>query len=377
MTLKKLAYHIHLWLGLTSGIIVFIVCITGAIWVFNEEITALTEGNLVKPEAGASVLQPSEIEALCDTLIPGKALNTIRYQKDKPVRVHSWGPGHSIALFLDPYSGKLFKSIDYWSSNGKIDFFSFILQGHRFLWLPWQIGRPIVNYATLLFVLVLITGMVLWWPKTKKAFKAVARFKWKKGLPLRRKMFDLHNILGFYAFLVLLTIALTGMVWGLQWYSKGLYRLTAVGKPLPLPQKAQSDTTGIVHYQNIHNADLLIEKLTKAYPLAEVIELQLPNRQNPESVIKALIQPEAGKRYNRDILNFDQYTLKEIPLNGPDNGKYQEASLPDKIRRMNYDIHTGSILGLPGKILAFIAALMGASLPVTGVYLWLKKKKYL
>jgi uncharacterized iron-regulated membrane protein len=190
-------------------------------------------------------------------------------------------------------------------------------------------------------------------------------------------MFDLHNILGFYAFLVLLTIALTGMVWGLQWYSKGLYRLTAVGKPLPLPQKAQSDTTGIVHYQNIHNADLLIEKLTKAYPLAEVIELQLPNRQNPESVIKALIQPEAGKRYNRDILNFDQYTLKEIPLNGPDNGKYQEASLPDKIRRMNYDIHTGSILGLPGKILAFIAALMGASLPVTGVYLWLKKKKYL
>jgi uncharacterized iron-regulated membrane protein len=41
---------------------------------------------------------------------------------------------------------------------------------------------------------------------------------------------------------------------------------------------------------------------------------------------------------------------------------------------MNYDIHTGAILGLPGKFLAFFASLICASLPVTGVYVWWGRK---
>jgi uncharacterized iron-regulated membrane protein len=53
----------------------------------------------------------------------------------------------------------------------------------------------------------------------------------------------------------------------------------------------------------------------------------------------------------------------------------ENADLPDKIRRMNYDIHVGAIGGLPGKIIAFFASFIAATLPVTGIAMWWNKQK--
>lgn len=67
--------------------------------------------------------------------------------------------------------------------------------------------------------------------------------------------------------------------------------------------------------------------------------------------------------------------MKKIAINGPYTGKYSEANLGQLLRRMNYDIHTGAILGLPGKILAFLASLVCATLPVTGFVIWWGRRK--
>jgi uncharacterized iron-regulated membrane protein len=77
--------------------------------------------------------------------------------------------------------------------------------------------------------------------------------------------------------------------------------------------------------------------------------------------------------YNADNLYFDQYTAKQIPVSYW--GKYADANAGEKATRMNYDIHIGAIAGLPGRILMFFAALITASLPVTGFYIWWGKKK--
>jgi len=40
---------------------------------------------------------------------------------------------------------------------------------------------------------------------------------------------------------------------------------------------------------------------------------------------------------------------------------------------MNYDLHTGGVLGITGKIIAFLASLIAASLPITGLLIWWHK----
>jgi uncharacterized iron-regulated membrane protein len=71
---------------------------------------------------------------------------------------------------------------------------------------------------------------------------------------------------------------------------------------------------------------------------------------------------------------FDQHTLKEFKREGVYSIAYEEAGFGGKLRKMNYDIHVGSILGFPGKVMAFLASLIGASLPITGFLIWYGRK---
>jgi uncharacterized iron-regulated membrane protein len=91
-------------------------------------------------------------------------------------------------------------------------------------------------------------------------------------------------------------------------------------------------------------------------------------------VIAANANTDVGTYWKLDYRYFDQYTLKELPVDHI-YGRITEADAADKLLRMNYDIHTGAILGLPGKMLAFFASLICASLPVTGFYIWLGRRK--
>lgn len=86
--------------------------------------------------------------------------------------------------------------------------------------------------------------------------------------------------------------------------------------------------------------------------------------------IEVVVNHRPGTYYKADYFHYDQYTGQNLKAAGSWDGKFSEANLADKIARMNYDIHVGTVLGLPGKILAFFASLIAASLPVTGFMIW-------
>ena len=92
-------------------------------------------------------------------------------------------------------------------------------------------------------------------------------------------------------------------------------------------------------------------------------------------VIEGFVNHRPGTYYDADYYHYDQYTVKELPATGVYAGAFKDAAIEDKIARMNYDIHVGAILGLPGKIMAFFGSLICASLPVTGFMIWRGRKK--
>lgn len=92
------------------------------------------------------------------------------------------------------------------------------------------------------------------------------------------------------------------------------------------------------------------------------------------SAIAANVNTKEDMFWSTDYRYFDQYTLKEISVNHL-YGRLKDANFADKLIRMNYDIHTGGILGFAGKILAFFLSLVAASLPITGFYIWWGRRK--
>jgi uncharacterized iron-regulated membrane protein len=373
-TFRKVNNWLHLWLGLISGIIVFIVCITGCIWVFNEEITSLSEPELKIKKEDKALLTPSELIAIAKTNYPEKPVSGAFFRQGKATEL-TLGQGRrgNTILNLNPYTGEVISVKE--RKKGEVSFFRWILNGHRFLWLPFEIGRPIVNYATLTFVVLLITGLVWWYPKKWNKSTVDKSFKIKWGASFKRVNIDLHNVFGFYALLFLLAIALTGMVWGIKWYSQGLYWVTSAGKSLPDWKRAESDSTQANKFYTLEEAvdKVWISTISK-HPESEGFYFTFPDTSKPKSTIGLIVYPNAGQFYNNKRYTFDQHTLASLNMNPVYEADFAQADFGDKLRRMNYDIHVGSILGFPGKVLAFLASLIGASLPVTGTLIWWNKR---
>lgn len=386
---KRINNWLHLWLGLISGIIVVIVCLTGCIWVFNEEITGLLEPETKVEWQNKPVLKPSQLTDIAVKLYPDKVPAYANYHQGEAInlslrnKVEKGGDaggrrGAGVLLKVNPYTGALIsKEI---RKPGETDFFRFILNGHRFLWLPYEIGRPIVNYGTMVFVLLLITGLIWWYPKKWNKSTTDKSFKIKWGASFKRVNLDLHNVLGFYSLLFLAAIALTGMVYGIKWYSEGLYWVTTAGEKLPEYRRMESDSLQAgKFYTPVQAMDVAWAKVITKHPKSTGFYYSFPDAKRAKASIDITVYPTAGQFYNSQGYSFDQHTLRELKRKDPYAVPYDEASVGQKLRKMNYDIHVGSILGFPGKVLAFLASLIGASLPITGFLIWygrkFKKKK--
>jgi uncharacterized iron-regulated membrane protein len=364
MTFKKVIGKLHLWLGLSSGLIVFIISVTGCIYAFQAEIQDLTQPYRFVEAQNKSVLQPSQLKAIAEKELPGKKIHAVLYGKPgKAAQVifYSYDPEYYYLAYMNPYTGEVLQV-----RNENESFFRFILMGHFYLWLPHEICQPVVASAT--FLVMLISGIVLWWPRNKAAAKQRFSIKWSARW--RRKNYDLHNVLGFYATWVAIILVTTGLVWGFQWFASGLYAVAGGDKSMTYVDPV-SDTTYAVH-ASVPAIDRIWDKIKAEHPTAEVVEVHVP--ETAASSIVVTINSDEDTYWRTDYRYFDQYTLKELSV---DNlyGRIESASAADKLIRMNYDIHVGAIFGFAGKILMFCASLICASLPVTGCYIWWGRRK--
>jgi uncharacterized iron-regulated membrane protein len=356
----------HLWLGLTSGLLVFIIAVTGCIYAFQAEITNAIESHRFVDVQNRPVLQPSVLKKIGEETLPGKHMHAILYPKPgraAQVIYYNADPLYYYIVYLNPYTGEVLKV-----SDENATFFRFILDGHFYLWLPPEIGQPVAATATLIFVVMLISGIVLWWPRSKAASKQRFSIKWSARW--RRKNYDLHNVLGFYSSAIALILALTGLVWGFQWFANGLHTVAGGEKSLLFIEPV-SDSTQVYNREQ-PAIDVLYQRMRAENPTAKIIEVHIP--MTAGSSIEVAINPDDETYWQTDYRYFDQNTLAELSVDHI-YGKLADNNAADKLIRMNYDIHTGAIIGLPGKILAFFASLLVASLPVTGFCIWYGRRR--
>jgi uncharacterized iron-regulated membrane protein len=370
MTFKKITGKVHLWLGLASGLIVFIVGLTGAILVFEEEISRLLNYGVFQEveKTDQPFAPPSKIFSIAGSALQNKKIARTYYtvftsgrQVNALWALDSTRQYH--AVLQNPYTGKIVGSYDY-----KNAFFTIITHIHISL-LMGEVGTTIISYATLTFVLLMITGIILWKPASRKGYKQRFTIKWNaKG---KRLNYDLHNVLGFYMAWIAIFIALTGLVWSFEWMNNSVQWIANGGKTTAVKkEKITSDSTLISGVANTYKiADSVFNSFAGNAGSMKAIRVYKPN--SISDALHFTIETDKGSNYARaDDYYFDQYTgglLSIEPFSALDNG--------EKIRRMNYYIHVGSIGGLTGKFLAFFASLVAASLPITGFIIWNGRRK--
>ncbi|WP_161890771.1 PepSY-associated TM helix domain-containing protein [Pontibacter russatus] len=375
--LRRINDWLHLWLGLTSGAVVFIVSITGCFYAFQQEIKdALEPWRFVEAQDKAFV-PPSQLLDTARVYMPGATPTGLTYSNREGAaavgyQVDQNGEHNFTAVFLNPYTGEFLKKQQA-AGDGEFDFFRFILDGHRALWLPYEIGRPVVGVGTLVFVVLLVTGLVMWWPRkwNKPSFQKSFRIKWNGSL--KRVNYDLHNILGFYSLVLAFVLAVTGLVWSFEWFADSVYYATSGGEERPGHHHPHSDVAqaGAAASDTVSVLDRAWYKTLAQEPGAQGMYMT-PVLHDKEDAIEIIAYQDHGSWYNRNEYFYDQYTLEHFRVKGD---RYEEAGLADQLVMLNYDIHVGAVFGLPGKILAFCISLISASLPITGFLVWWNKRK--
>jgi uncharacterized iron-regulated membrane protein len=368
--LRKIILKLHEILGLLTGTVIFIEAVTGCLWVFKEEIESMYDGYRYVEAQNMSFISPTNAKKIAQSVIPDHEIHGTIYGKpNEAVEVifYEEEPEFYQSVFLDPYNGEVLHR-----KNHNAGFFGFVLDGHIRLWMADNIGAQVVGISVLLFLVILISGLFLWWPKNRKSSKQRFRFVWNSSTRWKRKNFDLHSIVGFYIMSLAFILAFTGSVMAYDWFYYFVYK-AAGGEKDPrflVPEGSRFDETLLTNADK--PIDFLIEKLRMEYPDAESFEVHYPH--SDSSGIYVELSRSRGIYYDSDYLFFDQNTLEEIPTTSI-YGKYQDASFADKVIRMNYDIHIGAIGGITGKIIAFLASLTIATLPVTGFLLWWGRRK--
>ncbi|MFG4003131.1 peptidase [Flavobacterium aquidurense] len=361
---KKTVGFVHLWLGLGSGLIVFIAALTGSLLVFEKEIdkainpeyyTVSTIGNSKKTiDFCTDILQQQygikKITRIYTFNDPLRTMQILAKDSDKKAQFFS----------IDPYTGKVLAT-----TPQEKRFFVFVLKIHRQLLLG-DTGQIIMGTSCLIFVIMLISGIILWWPKKIKNLKQRLTVKW--GASFKRVNWDFHSTFGFYSFLILLVISLTGLSFAFTWFQDGVYFLADGTTKRPSakvknPTKTDPKLNNTAFYQSIYN------KADSIFPYTGNIQIRMP----VDTINSILVLKENTEKTipnQSSAAYFDKYTAEEIEAR-----PYESFSNGDKIKRLNYPIHTGSIYGLPTKIIAFSVSLFALTLPITGLLIWLGKKK--
>lgn len=374
---RKIAYQLHLWLGLTSGLIVVIMAATGCILAFEEELKHFVHPNRYFVEnIGRKKLSLAELTEKAEKALPeGLKVKRVVMSSD-PSRTYVfrtlkmndeawtyWGTYlYYYRIYIDPYTGKVQELED-----AKKDFFEIVLDLHRRLLLGEKIGKTITGYSTLILAVILLSGLVIWYPRKMSKSMLKGMFFIKTSANWKRINYDVHNVLGFYAVIPLLLISYSALIWSFEDVDKWVKNTLNGNTPTEKKAKSTIPSEEFSNRKDILN--LIGNTMEKGLKDKKSALVNFPRSE--EGTYYAELTYD-GRQYRNEHFNFDQYSGDILKSQSYKN---KNIGYGTALRERNYDLHTGSILGLTTRVIYFLAALIALSLPITGFIIYLNKKK--
>jgi len=407
--IRKLFNDIHLWLGLSSALIVIAVCFSGTVYVFNTELTEKAAPHLykVQPVAGKeriavdSLLEKVKQETggtIASVTIPAELNRTYQFNVKK--KEDSTAKGGTTYM-VNPYTGAIVGNSK--EKNGTKEFMGTMFSLHRWLLLDKvkkpifkgienrKLGSMITGWATIIFTFGCITGLIIWFPQKVKHWRQGLKIKWNAGW--KRLNHDLHNSLAFYSLIFLLLMGLTGPQWSFEWYRTGLQKTLGTYKPAEGGKgERRPGAEGGERREGQARGERKEGKKDHASDTAALATVQLSVADYVKEADKLLayngnyviaLPADAGAKtmITKTKLGFFAPAAGDRITMDPKNGKvvkldiFKKKPFNERVAGSIKAIHVGNVYGTFTKILYFLACLIATSLPITGTMIWLNKMK--
>ena len=354
--LYRTVWRWHFYAGLIVAPVLIVAAATGGIYIFKAELERLLYAELmfVAPSAERATYA-DQVAAIGAAMPEGFKIGSLIVPDDPTHAVSAYGQieGEYHSVYVDPYRGTFLGTL------GSMNFFRVVLDIHRRLFIGTT-GRIIVELMTCWTIVLVATGLYLWWPRNgNKVWGALLpRFSRSAYRTLR----DLHAVSGAYVAVIALLIASTGLLYTYVWGQGYRYVATKSGaydiylnppKATTPPGKTPLDVDQIVAIAGDAMPGTTLTVRMPADPsLAYVVFGSTPYGPSTDSVV--VIDQGAGEI-------IQQRTNSEFPALA-------------WWSTWNYPLHVGSILGMWTKVPWLIACVGLMLLPITGVWMWWKRR---
>ena len=360
---RKAIFWIHLCCGVAGGIVIFIMCVTGAALSFEKNIIENVEHEQRFVAAGGQRLTTHEILAKVVETKPKAKPSSIAMSSD-PAAAVTVSVGRDGQIFVDPYTGVITGE----GNKSVRSFFSFMTDMHRWIALSGDgraVGKAITGACNLMFLFLAISGIYIWMPR---------RWSWKHTRPNimfrstksgKARDFNWHNTIGFWTSQVLIVLTLTATMISYQSAGNLIYTLTGneipSQKPAPPPATPQADQPFVVP-ANLNALWATAESHTTGW---KTISLKLPVAKD---AVFTIDEARSINIFGRSALTVDA-TTADVSKWEP----YAEQNSARQIRSWFRFTHTGESLGIIGQIIGFFACIGGAFLVYTGLALSVRR----
>jgi len=368
--LKKILFRLHWILGLSAGLVLALMGLTGASLSFEDEILVLLNPAIrqVVPQ-GDTVPSPPELQRRIQSVFPERRIAGLYWSAEprdaarvafaaestpgarKPGRPRlSW-------QFVDPYDGRLLGTEDDQRGHATLHFLEDL---HRKLALG-DTGKAVTGFAALVLVFMALSGLYLRWPRRLQAWRSLFRINWRlRGRPF---VWNLHGVAGTWLMLLFLTSALTGLFWSYDWYKDAVFKLTGTPKPSREAPRLEAPATGPLALDAVWAA---FGREAGAVRIATVI---WPAKADEAVEVRYLAADAPHDRaFGRVVLHpvTAAVLLHEAYARKPAGGQLVSSL---------FSLHSGSFFGLPGRLLMMLAALAMPGFALTGWMLYLGRRR--
>lgn len=380
---KKILFQIHWFLGITAGLILSIMGVTGAIYSYDQQILKwVNSDSYVVQAENTPKLTPAQLYQHFNTTQPEIKINSITIAKDptasSTVNIEKEGERRGYNMMVNPYNAQVLPDV-----KGR-KLLLLIQQIHRNL-TAGEVGKQITGACALMLIYFVLSGLYLRWPKKHSARQWLAVKPKLKG---RNFIWDLHAVVGTWVIVFYLLFACTGLYWSYDWWRSGMFKVMGVEQPKPQGHGAPPQNRGMQqNKRSDRNSDKksgpqldntqLITALNQTWSGFNsqvgrdysTLTLNLPKKDDGKielSFVDATPQHERAR--NQAVYNYKNGNIEKIEL-------YEDKKLNQKIMSSMLPVHRGSFFG---PIYQFVAMLASLAMPlffVTGLMLYLKRRK--
>jgi uncharacterized iron-regulated membrane protein len=380
---RRIFFFVHLWLGLILGIWFSLLGLSGSVlaWRFELQGWELSQrfpieknasnGEMISLSQAIAAFKTAHPDArpkeFASVTIPNRKMPFYAFARGKDRKSRK-------TIVVDPYSAKVHPPVQM-----RTLMVGTIQQFHQRL-ISGAKGYVLNGFLNFLAIPLVLSGLWLWWPTQLKHLKT--HLSIKRGVSLKRTLYDLHNMMGIYLYPFLLLTTVTGAMLVQQHVSAdgGVVAFLQEENTPPReksraepdkpkdkkPEEKKSETPRVTPQGERLQDGELLESARKVRPQFELARLELPQR--PDQPLQLTFSKPTGLNLNETVL-LNPYSGEEI------SNAAKEPETRSPLRQWTKVLHLGEYGGVITKTIYTVTGLMPLGLFLTGFLLWARKKR--